>query len=93
MRIVCNGVAKDLARLLDVAQPSITWIGGAGPGPEDDRFVELQLDISVPAAIGPDEPDVLWAVYREGEIEQMVRSVAHELAHIAALSGRAPPAR
>ena len=92
MRIVCSGVAKDLGRLLDVTQPSVTWIGhtGAGPEAEDDRFVELQLDISVPAAIAPDAPDVLWVIYREGELEQMVRSVAHEMAHIAELSGRAP---
>ena len=100
VRIVCNGVAKDLARLLDVTQPSIEWIEragagagagpGAGPGAGDDRFVELELDINVSAAIAPDEPDVLWVVYLEGELQQTVRFVAHEIAHIAGLLGRAP---
>ena len=92
VRIVCNGVAKDLARLLDVAQPAIGWIERAGAGPEaaDDRFVDLQIDINVSAAITPDEPDVLWVVYREGELEQTVRCVAHEMGHVAELAGRAP---
>ncbi len=92
VRIVCDGVARDLSRLLDVTQPSIAWIerAHAGPEAEDDRFVELQLDISVPAAISPDEPDALWVIYLESELEQMVRFVAHEMGHIAELVGRAP---
>lgn len=86
-RYVSHSVASYLAAMLDLPRPAIVFLEPAfsSEGRGDVHIEENELDVNVPAGIVRRAPNTIWlAPARE---EQIVRSVAHEIGHIAELLG------